>query len=363
MFVTAAVPVGPPQPPVYNQAPGAHDNEPVTHRHRFVVLAVQLSDGKVLWERTVTEALPHEGGHYTGSLASASPITDGERVYAFFGSYGLYALDLAGNLLWKREFGRMATRHAHGEGSSPALADGILVVNWDHEEQSKIIGLDAKTGKERWRVERDENTSWSTPLIVPHEGRFQVIVSATKRVRSYDLQTGELIWECGGLARNVVASPVAHQGVVVVGNSYDKQAMMAIRLKGAKGDLTGTDQILWSTKRMTPYVPSPVIANGRLYFLRHNQNVLSVLNPYTGDTLQGPFRLEGVREIFASPVAADGRLYITGRGGTTLVLKLGDAPEALALNRLDDRFSASAAIKDQSLILRGEKFLYCLSAP
>ena len=360
VYISSAIPVGPRKTPVYNSAPGAHDNYPVDQEHRFVVTAIDALNGKKIWESEVARALPHEGGHYTGSLASHSPLTDGTLIFAFFGSRGLHALDLSGKVVWKREIGTMATRHAHGEGASPALEDGVLVVNWDHEQQSLIVAYEASSGKELWRLNRDEMTSWSTPLIVAHQGSHQVIVSATKRVRSYNLRTGELVWECSGLARNVVASPVHHEGVVVVGNSYDKQAMMAIRLEGASGDISGSPNILWSTTRMTPYVPSPLMYKGVLYFLRHNQAVLSCLDPLTGKDLRGPFRLGGLREIFASPVAADDRVYIVGKSGATLVFGHGAEPRVLALNKLEDQFSASPAMVGDALFLRGEKFLYCL---
>ncbi len=360
VYISSAIPVGPKKSPIFNPAPGAHDNFPVDQEHRFVVAAIDVASGKTIWETEVARTLPHEGGHYTASLASHSPLTDGTLVFAYFGSRGLHALDLSGNLVWKQEFGHMETRHAHGEGSSPALKEGILVVNWDHEKQSFIAAYDARSGRELWRSNRNEMTSWSTPLIVSHQGSHQVIVSATERVRSYELRTGQLIWECSGLARNVVASPVHHEGVVIVGNSYDKQAMMAIRLEGAKGDISGSANVLWSSTRMTPYVPSPLMYKGVLYFLRHNQAVLSCLNPMTGETLRGPFRLGGLREIFASPVAADDRVYIVGKGGATLVFSHEAEPRVLALNKLEDRFSASPALVGDALFLRGESFLYCI---
>lgn len=363
VFVSAAVPFGESIDPKPDTAPGAHDNRPVTRRHRFVVMALSRADGSILWNRTVREALPHEGGHVTASLASNSPVTDGRRLYAFFGSRGLYALDFSGAIVWEKDFGLLHSRHAHGEGSSPALHGNTLIVNWDHEGESRLRAIDTGTGHELWAVDRDEMTSWSTPLIVTHAGQPQVIVSATQRVRSYDLATGSLIWECGGLSRNVVASPVAGNGLVYVSNSYDWQAMLAIRIDGAAGDITGTDRIVWSLNRLTPYVPSPLLHDNTLYFLRHNQNVLSCLNPTDGTPRAGPFRLDGLRTIFASPVAAADRVYVTDREGTTLVMSHGDAPKILAVNRLNDRFSASAALVDRELYLRGERFLYCLAEP
>ena len=361
IFVTAAVPFGNKKPEVYSKAEGAHDNYPVSQDHKFVVLAIDRTTGRQLWQTSVKTEFPHEGGHYTGSLASNSPITDGEHLYAHFGSRGLFCLTLDGRIEWSKSFGRMDTRHAHGEGSSPALHGNIVVINWDHSGQSFVTALDKRTGKELWRAERDEMTSWSTPLIVTHEGRQQVIVSATGAVRGYDLKTGKVIWSCTGLSRNVVASPVAGNGMVFVSNSYDWQAMMGIILKGAKGDITETQNVAWKINRLTPYVPSPLLYKNNLYFLRHNHNILSCLNPKTGQDRVGPFRLPGLREIFASPIAASDRVYIPDRSGVTLVFSHGEDPKPIRLNRLQDKFSASPATVGKELILRGESFLYCIA--
>ena len=361
VFVMAAVPVGPAQKPVFDSAPGVHDSVPVTHRHQFVVLALNRKDGKILWQKSVHEEFPHEGGHVTGSLASNSPTTDGERLYAFFGSHGLYCLDLNGEVKWQKDLGKMHTLHAHGEGSSPVIFGDTLIVCWDHEADSFLYALDKRTGQVRWKVPRDEKTSWSTPLVVEFEGKPQVIVSATKRVRGYDLATGVRLWECAGLTDNVVSSPVYTGGIVIAGNSYYQQAMVAIRLAGAKGDITGTTNVAWTLNRLTPYVPSPLLYDNTLYFIRHNQNIISRLEPATGRPLGEPLRLEGIRDfIFSSPVAAAGRIYVTGRDGTTVVLRHDHENATLAINHLDDSFSASAALVDRELYLRGEQFLYCI---
>ncbi len=361
VYVTSAVPVGDGQSPRYSGRPGAHNNLPITHRQQFVVMCVDRKTGKKLWQTKVHEAIPHEGGHETGSLASASPVTDGKHVYAFFGSYGLYCLDTDGKVVWQAQLGKMHTKHGHGEGASPVLHGDTLVVNWDHEGDSSVAAFDARTGKRRWQVERDEVTSWATPIVVEDAGRAQVIISGTKRVRGYDLATGTVVWECGGLSHNVVASPVAADGVVYVGSSYETRAMMAIRFAGAKGDITDTDRVLWRRRRGTPYVPSPLLVDGAIYFLAHYQAIMSRVEAATGEDDPGPMRLPGLRNIYASPVSAAGRVYVTSIEGATIVLGGGAEPKSLTLNRLDDRFSASAAIVGNELFLRGHRFLYCLS--
>ncbi len=362
VFLTAAVPVGEELDPVYDNAPGVHDSVPVTHRHQFVVLAINRRDGKILWKKVLREEFPHEGGHVTGSLASASPITDGEHLYVFLGSRGLYCLDLKGEVKWQKDLGRMQTLHSHGEGSSPALFGDKLIVNWDHQGDSFLYAFDKRTGRQIWKVARDEKTSWSTPLVVEVEGKPQVIVSATKRVRGYNLADGTLIWECGGLADNVVSSPVHANGILIAGSSYDRQDMLGIRLAGAKGDITGTGQVAWELKRMTPYVSTPLLYGDTLYHIRHNQNVLVRIDPMTGQPRGELLRLEGLRDfIFSSPVGAADRLYITARDGRTVVLRRDARCETLAVNQLEDSFSASAALVDRELYLRGEHFLYCIA--
>jgi len=364
VYLLAAAPVGAEQKPVYDNAPGVHDSVPVTHRHLFVVLAVSRSDGKVSWQKTLREEWPHEGGHVTGSLASNSPVTDGERLYVFFGSRGLYCLNLKGELQWQKDLGQMHTLHSHGEGSSPVLYGDTLIVCWDHEADSFLYAFDKNTGKQLWKTARDEKTSWSTPLVVEHEGKQQVVVSATKRVRGYDLATGKQLWECAGLSDNVVSSPVYFQGLVIAGNSYYQQAMLAIRLAGAKGDITGTDRVAWKLDRLTPYVSSPLLYDDTLYFIRHNQNILSRLEPKTGKPRGEPLRLEGINDfIFSSPVGAAGRIYVTGRDGTTIVLRHDRENIRIAVNHLDDSFSASAALAGRELFLRGERFLYGIEEP
>ena len=360
IFVTAAVPTGDALKPVYDDAPGSHGNLPVTHRQRFVVLALDRGSGEVLWERTVSASLPHEGGHYTSSLASASPLTDGERVLAYFGSQGVYSLSLEGELQWEKQMGTMRTKHGHGEGSSPVLYGETLVINWDHEGQSFVVALDKRTGKELWKIPRKEVTSWATPIAVEQDGVAQVIVAGTSRVRGYHLGTGEVIWECGGLAANIVASPVAEDGMAFVGSSYDKRVLLAIRLSGARGDITGTDRVPWTRRRTTPYVPSPLLYDGILYFLAHYQSVLTRVDARTGQERPGPLRLPGIGNVYASPVAAAERIYVTDLSGATLVLSHAEAPEALAVNRLEDSFSASVALAGRQLYLRGEKNLYAI---
>jgi outer membrane protein assembly factor BamB len=361
VFVTTAIPFGKAVERHAPSAHGAHDNVDALRQQEFVVLALSRRDGAILWRRRVSSGRPHESTHVTGSWASNSAVTDGKLLFAYFGSRGLYCLDMNGEVLWQKDFGDMQVRHGHGEGSSPVLHGDTLVVNWDHQGESFLVALDKRTGEQRWKVARDEITSWSTPLVVEHKGRAQVIVSATGRVRAYDLADGQLIWECGGLSRNVVASPVAADGLVYVANSYDWQAMLAIRLDRAKGDITGSDAIVWTRNRDTPYVPSPLLYDGALCFLKHNQGLLTCVKAKSGEPLFGPARLQGIQSVFASPVGAADRIYIVSRNGNAIVVERGADFKVLARNHLDDSFSASPAIAGNELYLRGEQHLYCIA--
>lgn len=360
VFVTTAEMTGAKKPFTGVTPDGAHNNMNPLFDHQFAVMAIDRQTGAVVWRRTVATRQPHESTHESATWASNSPVTDGEHVLSFFGSNGLYCLDTGGRLLWSRDFGDMQVKHGHGEGASPLLHGETVVVNWDHEGASVIVALAKRTGEELWRQPRDEVTSWATPIVVTHDGQAQVVVSGTRRVRGYDLKTGAVIWEAGGLPGNIVASPVGADGMVFAAGSYEKQTLLAIRLTGAKGELTGTQQIAWQKNRSTPYVPSPLLYDGWLYYLRHYQGVLSRVNAKTGDEPSGPFRLGSVFNIYSSPVAAAGRIYVTDRNGKTLVMSNDAEPKALTLNKLDDRFSASAALVGDAIFLRGEKFLYCI---
>ena len=362
IFLTSAIPFGEvTEPPIYDNAPGSHDNSPVAQKHKFVVLCIDKKTGETIWNTKCNELFPHEGGHKSGSLASASPVTDGKQVIAYFGSHGLYSIDCqSGKIIWKRDLGKMATKHGHGEGSSPVLKGNTIIINWDHEKESAIYAIDKNTGKNIWKVDRKEVTSWSTPIIVKSGEKNQVIVSSTQRIRGYDMNNGKVIWECSGMSNNVVASPVSENEKVYLGCSYDKRAMIAIDIKEAKGDITDTDHVMWSTNKRTPYVPSPLLYKGTLYYLSHYQGILSVTHAESGETKAGPFRISSLRDIYSSPIGAGDHVYITSREGLTIVLSHDDEPEPVAFNKLEDSFSASAAISGNQIFLRGEKFLYCI---
>ena len=330
--------------------------------YRFNLLALDRATGKVQWEKTLNEVVPHEGHHRDHGYASHSPITDGQHIWSWFGSRGLHCLDMKGAVLWSKDLGKMKTRAGFGEGNSPALQGNTLVVNWDHEGTDFIAAFDKSTGRELWRQPREEDTTWTTPLIVNYKDQYQVIVAATRRVRSYDLSTGKPLWECGGMTANVIPTPVSDFELVYAISGFRGASLLALKLDGT-GDLTDTASVVWKHTKATPYVPSPILYGERLYFLSGNNAILSALNAKTGQSLITEERLEGVSGVYASPVGAAGRVYFVGRNGTTVVIKDSDKLEVLATNTLDEKFDASPALAGKDLLLRGQRFLYCLAQP
>jgi outer membrane protein assembly factor BamB len=334
---------------------------PPSEPYRFVLMCLDRNTGKTLWEKVCREQVPHEGFRAgDGSFAPASAMTDGESVFAFFGSRGLFCYDMAGTLKWEQDLGDMETRNDFGEGATPALFGDTVVVPWDHEEEDFIVALNKRTGKELWRQKRDEPTGWATPLIVEHGGQTQVITIGTNRTISYDLASGKPIWETEGLTANVIPTPVAAGGVAYLTSGFRGSKLLAVRL-GASGDLTGTKSVLWRLDQDTPYVPSPLLSGQRLYFFKSNNAILTCLDAATGKPHYSAQRIEGLGTVYPSPTAAAGRVYLTDRRGTTVVIKDADQLEVLATNKLNEPIDASAAIVGNQLFLRSHQSLYCLA--
>lgn len=377
IFITTAVKIGPDpkseesptDAPAPKQNPMFATPGPQAE-HKFEVLSIDRRTGKILWQRTATTAKPHEGHHpQYGSFASNSPVTDGERLYAFFGSRGLYCYDLKGNLLWQKDFGvQMKMRMAFGEGQAPVLSGNRIILVFDHEAGSFMTVLDKFTGKEIWRVNRDEQTNWAAPLVVDFKGQKQIIVNAGKagnmtgagKVRSYDFETGKVIWECAGLGSNTIPHPVRQDDMVFVMSGHQSPNLMAIRL-GRQGDLTGTDAIVWTQTRGNSYTPSPVIHDNKLYVLTDN-GMISCYNARTGEPYYHQQRLPDSYQFKSSPVGANGKLYLASENGDVIVLKMGEKFEVLSINTLTDQvFIATPAISGGQIYLRSKTTLFCIA--
>jgi outer membrane protein assembly factor BamB len=253
----------------------------------------------------------------------------------------------------------MITRLGWGEAATPVVHGNRLLLNWDQERDAALICLDARTGKTLWKTQRDEVTSWNTPLVVEHKGRTQVVVNGTNAARGYDLETGQEIWQCGPMTVNAIPSPVAADGIAYCMSGYGKSVAVAVPLDSV-GKVSAVDHLAWSYSKGTPYVPSPLLLNDRLIFTETNGALLTILDRKTGRPVLDRERLPGVQSFYASPAAAAGRIYLVDRAGTTLVLKQSDKLEVLAINRLDDGVDASPVLVGSQLFLRGENTLYCI---
>ena len=358
VYLLTAVPVG-----VTGEAQHAPRGAQPRIPHKYTLVAIDRKTGKVVWERVAKEEAPHEASHgENGTWASASAITDGQHIIASFESRGYYAYDMNGNLVWQKDLGDKGMRSQFGEGSTPALSGNRLVIVWDHiTKPSFVVALDKATGKEIWRKERDEIDTWATPLIATVNGRTQAVVPAMNRIISYDLETGDVVWQSAGLTMNVIPSPVMEDGLAILMSGFRGNSLKAIKLADAKGDITGTPAIAWSIDRDTPYVPSPLLYDNVLYFLKTNNGLLSAFDAKTGTPHYQAQRIDAIPNVFSSPVGAAGRVYVTGREGATVVLRHGPKLEILATNHLDDGFDASPALVDNEIYMRGYKFLYCIA--
>lgn len=331
-----------------------------TEEYRYVLMSLDRNTGKENWRRVAATQVPHEGHHRDHGYASGSPVTDGEHIIVSFGSRGLYCYDMKGKLQWKKDFGDMRMRNSFGEGTSPALHGDTVVLLWDHEGDSALYALDKKTGKLKWKTDRNEASGWCTPVVTIHDGVTQVIVNGTRAVRSYQLSDGKLLWQCSGQTSNAIPSVVVDENFAYAMSGFRGAHLAAIKL-GGSGDLTDSNSVSWTANRGTPYTPSPLLSNGRIWYLSGNNGVLSVRDTKSGKLLVEGERLDGVSGVYASPVSAGGRVYIAGRNGTVSVLKDSAKLEVLATNELDDKFDCSPAVVGNQMFLRGKEHLYCIA--
>jgi outer membrane protein assembly factor BamB len=348
VFVTASAPQN-------GGAPNALTN------HEFKVYCFDRSNGKEIWQKVATIATPHQKTHDTNGFASASPCTDGKHVYAHFGSRGLYCYTLDGELKWKRDdFGQMQTLNGFGEGSSPTLEGDKILVPWDHNGPSALYALNKLTGSTIWKMDRDEPTGWATPLVTEHAGRKQIIMNGQNFARSYDLESGKELWRCTGQTKRPVASPVAGNGLVYVGSGFQGAFIGAFRLDGT-GDIKGSDKVVWTIDHDAPDISSLLLTSGRLYFHKGKSGSLSCVDAVTGKPHFVAQRIEGVDSTYASPMAANGHVYVTGRSGITAVIKDADQLAIVSTNDVGETVSATPAPVDNELFLRGENHLFCIA--
>jgi outer membrane protein assembly factor BamB len=334
-------------------------------KHTWKIVALDKRSGKVLWERIAHEGIPRTKRPPKSSQATATPVTDGRRVVVSFGSEGLYAYDLDGKLLWKRDLGVLNAGwfydpdYEWGIGSSPIVWKNLVIVQCDIQKNSFIAAFDVATGQPVWRTAREEIPSWSTPAIFEHDGRTELVTQATTFTRGYDPATGKELWRLSGNSEITIPTPIVGPGFIIVTNGYrGVQPIYAIK-PGASGDITPKDGqtqgpfISWSTNRGGPYIPTPVIYRDHLYVVQVN-GVLAAYDVRTGQRVYQE-RVGAGGSFSASPVAADGKLYLSSEDGDVFVVKAGPAFELLASNRVGQVLMATPAISDGTLFIRGLK--------
>ena len=326
------------------------------------MLALDRATGEEVWRHQAVVATPHEGYHRQyGSWASSSPVTDGETLICSFGSYGVYALDLEGELLWSFDPGmKLSMRNQFGEGHAPVIHGDVLVHGFDHEGASFALALDMKSGEELWRVERDEPSMWSMPLVVEHEDGDRVIFSGTNAVRAYALADGEPIWECSGLGLNAIPALTRQDDLLLAMSGYRGANLMAIRL-GGEGDLSGSDNVVWQSPRGCAYTASPVLHDGKYYVVQDGGKI-SCFDARTGEPHYLEERLPRGSTLKASPIAAGEHLYVPTEEGDVHLVRLGEEYEVSATNHLEGQFYVSSPVAvGGELFLRGPSELICVA--
>lgn len=365
IFVTSAIGGGGAEKPKKGLYFGGNRDKPSDKTHRWMVYCIDFNSGKILWGKLAHEAVPKRPLHIKNTYASETPVTDGERVYAYFGNAGLYCYDLNGNELWSKKFESFNIRYNWGTAASPALyKDRLFIVN-DNDEQSYLVAFDKKTGEQIWRVDRDEKSNWATPYIWKNEQRTELITCGTGKIRSYNLD-GKLLWELGGMSAIVIPTPSAGHGLLYINSGYvgdKKRPLYAIR-PGAQGDITLKDNqnsneyIAWRQKQGGPYNPSPIVYGDYLYVL-YDRGLLSCYNARTGSEVYSKQRIAaGATAFTSSPWANNGKLFCLSEDGDTFVIQAGPKFKLLGRNKLDQMCMATPATLRGSLIIRTISKLY-----
>jgi outer membrane protein assembly factor BamB len=333
--------------------------------HRWIVVAVDVASGRILWQREAHRGVPPQSRHLKNSYASETPTTDGERVYALFGNVGLFAYAMDGTPVWQRPRPARATRNGWGTAASPVLHDGRLYVLDDNEEQSALVAVDPRSGNELWKVDRPKETNWATPYVWRHAQRTEIVVAATRGVQSYDLN-GRVLWTLSGMSSIAIPTPFVSNGLLFVASGYvGDQVRPVYAIKpGASGDIslvkgeTSNAFVAWTLPQGAPYNPSPIVYDG-IYYTLFDRGFLTAHDAKTGAEIYPRQRIDPASAGFtASPWAANGRLYALNEDGDTYVIRAGPKYEVLAKNSLGEMTMATPAVIGESLILRTAAALY-----
>ncbi len=365
IFLTSVISTVAPEAPKKGLYFGGNREGIPADEHRWMVYAVDWKTGKIVWEREVHRGSPRSSLHLKNTYASETPVTDGERVYAYFGNLGLFVFDMDGKPVWSEHWGPFRTRYGWGTAASPVLhKERIYVVN-DNDDQSFLAALDKRTGKQIWRVERDEASNWSTPFIWENEKRTEIITSGTRKVRAYDLD-GKVLWELGGMSSIVIPTPFAQHGLLYLASGYvgdNVRPVFAVR-PSARGDISlkesenANEYIAWYQRQAGPYNPSPLVY-GDFYYTLLDRGMMTCHEARTGREIYGKQRIDPETTAFtASPWAYNGKIFALSEDGDTFVMQSGAEFKVLGKNPLDEMCMATPAIARGSLIIRTASKLY-----
>ncbi|MGA2263168.1 MAG: PQQ-binding-like beta-propeller repeat protein [Acidobacteriota bacterium] len=338
---------------------------------QWKVYSVDKHSGKIVWESTAYEGVPKEKRHVKNTYASSTPVTDGKHVIAFFGSQGLYCFDTNGKLVWKKDLGVLdlgaydAPEYEWGTASSPIIYKNRVIVQCDTSKEDFLLAADIETGATVWKADRDELPSWGTPTIYPGPKRIELITNASNFIRGYDPETGKELWRLGGSSQITAPTPVYSEDLIVVASGRRPEAPIFVIRAGASGDITlakglsSSDQIAWSRQQRGPYMPTPLIYGGFLYVLA-NQGIFDCYELRSGKEIYRQRIPHQGGGFSASPVAADGRIYLPSEDGDIFVVKAGKDFELLATNPMGERLMATPALSDGRIFVRGEHNLFSI---
>jgi outer membrane protein assembly factor BamB len=334
--------------------------------YRWEVTCVDLETGEELWSKVAHKGAPRDKKHRAHNYAGETPVTDGKRLYVYFGMTGLYCYDLEGELLWEKDLGAFKTLRDWGTGSSPLVYNNMVYVQVDNEEQSFLVALDARSGDELWRVKRDEATNYSTPTIWKNRIRTE-LVTGGKKARAYNPATGDLLWELHMAGHYNIPSGVADKDYLYIGNSgyRDVPSTLFCVQAGVDGDITPDEGdtissgVVWSMPDASSGNPSPLLYEGLLYVLSSRGGEFTCIEPSTGSIIYQE-KVDKVGGCWATPWVYNDKIFFYDEKGVTSVIKAGKEFELLYQNKLEDKFWASVAVKDESILIKGVDKLYCL---
>lgn len=367
-FVSTCVNLGETEPIKKGLYFGGDRPEPPKSEHEWKVLALKLSTGDVVWEKTLYKGVPTTPIHLKNSYASETPFTDGKHLFVCFGNVAIFCLDFEGNLKWEHKLEPQPMRLGWGTASSLAAHENLLFYQADNETESYLLALRKSDGTIAWRTTREEKSNWSTPYVWANSQRTEVVTVGTKAIRSYDLD-GNLLWSLSGMSSITIATPYEADGLLYVSSGYvlDKTKSVYAFKPGANGDITLPEGestspfVAWSNQTIAPYNPSTLVYDGRLYVL-YDRGTLSCFSAADGTPIYERQRLERSAAITVSPWAYGGKLFTLDEDGVCNVIRAGEKFETIRVNELsaDDLCMATPAIAGDRLLIRTDKRIYCI---